>query len=210
MSFSAHKLAQRVPFQQLILTVLVTVMECLPSKIITPRPCRAEICSLHQLQRKWFLVGRTVQHFLCVLFLSVLCPVRLFWKLEKLAGRDGKGGGWGESPPAPKRMTYISDFLLSCTSNIPTAGGDNQTEKPHTTQVLREHLGWMRLAGKGSIGWFLGSSCTRSVMKQTTLPYSAKLKSYELDSGLCCCLPLVCFQLLTTSTHFRQLCHIIT
>lgn len=46
MSFAAHWVSHSVPFQELILNVLVTVMEYLPSKIITLRPCGAEIYSL--------------------------------------------------------------------------------------------------------------------------------------------------------------------
>lgn len=59
-------------------------------------------------------------------FLSVLCLVRLFEKWEAMAGRDGVR----ESRLAPQRLTDISDLLLSCTSNISTAGGDNQIDQP--------------------------------------------------------------------------------
>lgn len=73
-----------------------------------------------------------------------LCFVSLCSLPGKAILEIGRAGGMrrgGESPAAPKRLTYISDFLLSCTSNIPTAGGDNQTEQPHTTRLLPEHLG---------------------------------------------------------------------
>lgn len=52
-------------------------------------------------------------------FRVVLSLVRLFKKLEEMAGRDGAC----ESRPTSHRVTDISHLLLSCTSNIPNSRG---------------------------------------------------------------------------------------
>lgn len=52
MSFAPHKVAHGAPFQQLILTVLLTVTKHPPTRLITPSPFGMEICSLLICQRE--------------------------------------------------------------------------------------------------------------------------------------------------------------
>lgn len=103
MSFAAHRLAHRVPFQQLILTLLVTVMEYPLSKIITPRPRGTEICSLFIGSReKDSLLGQRFSIF-SVLFSTCSLPNKAFWKI----GRDG--WTWRGMWEPTQRLTDISD-----------------------------------------------------------------------------------------------------
>lgn len=172
MSFAAHRLAHRVPFQQLILTGLVTVMEYPLSKIITPRPRGTEIFSLFIGSReKDSLLGQRFSIF-SVLFSTCSLPNKAFLKNWK-RWRDLMGHVRADSE---------ADWYFWSSAKLhfqhPNSRGrqSDRSALYHSSSSGCKSFAcnWQE---KGTVGCFLSFNHTSSVMTQTILPYSSKLIS---------------------------------